>query len=517
MKRNFRKIKLGKSLVFYRKIIQGLALIGFMTLFLLSQSAEQSNNIINIPARLDPLLILAQILSNRTFLAGSSLALLVVLLTLVFGRVWCGWICPIGTTLDLVTLNKWRGKRQPPGEVWRSIKYNLLIVTLVAALLGNLTLLFLDPFTIWLRTMTVAIWPGVDRIVTSVETFLYAVPWMSESITVFDRLVRPDLLPLYPAFYRDSLVFAGFFLGIILLNVFAPRFWCRYLCPLGGLLGIISKVALFKRQVRDNCRSCALCVDVCPTGTIDPENGYRSDPGECTICMKCVDVCARKSGTFQAGFSTSEWNRYNPGRREVLSMTLAAVGGVVLSNNAGKSLAQSSFLLRPPGAAIKNVDLVAFSNCVRCGECIRACPTQALQPAVFEAGLAGIGTPLFVMRSGFCDYACNTCGQICPVEAIPPLALPEKRQQKIGSAYINQNRCIPWSEHTPCVVCLEMCPLPQKAVVVEEVNIANGEGNSFVLQLPRVDRSLCIGCGICEFQCPVPGEAAIRVNNTIIL
>jgi NAD-dependent dihydropyrimidine dehydrogenase PreA subunit len=142
---------------------------------------------------------------------------------------------------------------------------------------------------------------------------------------------------------------------------------------------------------------------------------------------------------------------------------------------------------------------------------MRACPTSAIQPSLGEAGLEGIWTPVLIPRLGYCDYSCNACGQACPVQAIPPLALEEKRNQVIGKAYIDQNRCIAWSDRRPCIVCEEMCPVPDKAIVLQEMQVMDENREPVTIQMPFVIRDVCIGCGICEYKCPVNGEAAIRV------
>ena len=494
-----------------RKVVQYSTLVIFIVLFIWSQKDGWPGNVVNIPMRLDPLLMLAHLLVSRTLLAGSALALIILLLSLIFGRAWCGWICPLGTTLDLFPLRGSHSRPSEPTEGWRRVKYTLLLIILVAALFGNLTLLFFDPLTIWFRTMTVSIWPAMDQVITAVESYLYRAPVLAGFVSIFDQRLRPVLLPVSPAYYRDTLLFAGIFLVVISLNLFAPRFYCRYLCPLGGLLGLLSKLALFKRQVDEQCKGCVLCTDVCPTGTIDPANGYRSDPGECTLCMNCVETCPRGLDSFKPALSLARWNEYDPGRREALVAIGTAAAAIALFRSDLLARRESSFLLRPPGARENNTDMVAYTKCIRCSECMRACPTHAIQPAVFEAGAQGFGSPVLIMRLGFCDYSCNACSQICPVQAIPPMGLAEKRLKVIGRAYIDQNRCIPWSDHRPCVVCLEMCPLPKKAVVVEETQVWSPEGSRVTLQMPHVARDLCIGCGICEYQCPVNGEAAIRV------
>jgi NAD-dependent dihydropyrimidine dehydrogenase PreA subunit len=142
---------------------------------------------------------------------------------------------------------------------------------------------------------------------------------------------------------------------------------------------------------------------------------------------------------------------------------------------------------------------------------MRACPTSALQPAVAEAGLEGLWTPLLAPRLGYCDYSCNACGQACPVQAIPPLGLEDKREQVIGLAYIDQDRCIPWADNQDCIVCEEMCPVPDKAITLEQVEVGNADGELVMVQRPHVIRERCVGCGICEYKCPLENPAAIRI------
>lgn len=142
----------------------------------------------------------------------------------------------------------------------------------------------------------------------------------------------------------------------------------------------------------------------------------------------------------------------------------------------------------------------------------RVCPTGALQPALAEAGLEGFWTPILAPRLGYCDYACNACGPVYPSQAIPALSLPAKRSQVIGVAQVDKERCLPWSQGTPCIICEEMCPVPDKAIVLKEHQQVGEDGVTGMLQAPEVQRERCIGCGICEYRCPLPGEAAIRIS-----
>ncbi len=494
-----------------RKIVQTLSLVIFILLFLMAQRGGLAPSLANSVMRIDPLLMLANLLASRTLLAGASLALITLIATLVFGRAWCGWVCPLGTTLDLVSLQRVGGKRQPPSEGWRRIKYVLLIAILTAALFGNLTLLALDPLTLLFRSFTTAVLPAIDQIVLTGEQALFQVPGMGEAVTALDGWLRPAFLPPAPLYFQGALIFAGMFAAVIGLNYFAPRFWCRYLCPLGGMLGLVSRPALFRRQVTGACKGCTLCTGLCPTGTIDPDRNYASDPAECTMCMECLAPCPRGLIRFSPGLSPAGGQSYDPNRRQALitiGMTAVTLG-LLRSDRLAKR--EPPFLIRPPGVREVNEDVLSLSKCLRCAECIRTCPTNAIQPAAFEAGLQGFGTPLIVPRLGYCDFSCNACGQICPVEAIPPLSLEEKQQQVIGKAYIDESRCIPWSDHQECIVCEEMCPLAEKAIQLEESEVWAANLTMVKVKLPHVLRELCIGCGICEYKCPLNGEAAIRV------
>jgi polyferredoxin len=494
-----------------RKAVQALALIAFVGLFVLSRRDGLPGDLVNIPMRLDPLLMLAGTLAARAFMVGSALALATLLLTLVFGRAWCGWLCPLGTVLDLFPSRIARGRHIVVPEAWRKVKYVLLLLVLSAALLGNQTLLFLDPLTILFRTLTAVVWPALDQIATALETLLSQIPGSDGAISSLDTGIRPLILPVEPVSYQDTLLFAAFFVGLVALNALAPRFWCRYLCPLGGLLGLISRVSVFRREVSESCSSCRLCAPGCPTGTIDPARGFASDPAECTVCMECLEACGRGGISFKPHVSLAEGRPYDPSRRNLLAAFGAAAVGIALFRTDLFAKRESPFLLRPPGSRESNADAVALTNCTRCGECIRVCPTGALQPAVLQAGLEGMGTPVLVPRLGYCDYSCNACGQICPTQAIPLLTLEDKQRQVVGKAYIDLNRCLAWSDHQLCVVCEEMCPLPEKAILLEEQEVWAPDGTTVKVLMPHVVRDLCIGCGLCEYRCPVSGDAAIRV------
>ncbi len=194
------------------------------------------------------------------------------------------------------------------------------------------------------------------------------------------------------------------------------------------------------------------------------------------------------------------WADYDPGRREAVLAVGAGVATAVLLGTGVARAVKRPGLIRPPGAQDEQRFL---SLCLRCSECVKACPTSGLQPTLMEAGLEGLWTPVLKSRLGYCDYSCHACGQVCPSGAIPPLDLAEKRNSVIGVAVIDKDRCLPWAADTPCIVCEEMCPVPDKAIVLGgERLITREDGSQSRLARPKVVASLCIGCGICEYKCP---------------
>jgi len=312
---------------------------------------------------------------------------------------------------------------------------------------------------------------------------------------------------MYQPVFRLSGLAVLLFGVVVALNAVRSRFWCRYLCPLGALLGLVGKVSWLRRSTNDRCIACARCARVCPTGTIDPKKDYASDPSECIMCLECAPACDKDAQQFHGHLAPAMWQPYDPSFRQFLLSAGAAVTVVGLSKVIPQNKQTQPFLLRPPGAT----DPDFLSQCIRCGMCIQVCPTLGLQPSLTEAGWAGIWTPVLVPRLGPCDYSCNACGQVCPTDAIPALNLEDKRQMVIGHAYVDRNRCLPWASGRSCITCEEMCPVSDKAIQLEDVVVFDPDGQPITLQRPYVVQERCIGCGICENHCPLSGQAAIQV------
>ena len=207
----------------------------------------------------------------------------------------------------------------------------------------------------------------------------------------------------------------------------------------------------------------------------------------------------------------------NVQRRHVLMGGLAGLGGGLLfrvqpaavSNPNLREPAPDPELIRPPGA-LAEADFLA--KCIRCGECMKACPTNTIQAAFLESGLQGMWSPLLKMRVGYCEYHCNLCSQVCPTGAIGKLPLERKQKVKIGLSMVDRNRCLPYAYGRACQTCYDQCPLPDKAIAMVASEVKRGD-KTLTLKQPQIVSKLCIGCGICENKCPVTGQAAIRVVN----
>jgi len=496
-----------------RRIVQGLFLLLFLFLFI--QTESKGNDELGYPVRLfldfDPLILITTLLSAHAVAKAFLLSLIIILLALLLGRVFCGWVCPLGTLNNLVgSLRK--TKVNEKRRDWHRIKYFLLIGILGSALFTLQPVGIMDPLSLLIRSLSVSIYPWFNYAVTSVFDTIYtsAPAGISAATEPVYGVLKKSVLSFSQAHYLQGVFIGVLFLGVLGLNLVEKRFWCRYLCPLGALLGLLSRFSLLKRSVSEGCTECGACAGVCQ-GAAEPDVKGKWKDAECYYCWNCDDICPNNAVHF--GFVQKKVTpAMDLGRRRVIVSALSGVAAVPLVRLTplGTANARNPVLLRPPGALEEKEFL---SRCVKCGECMKVCTTNGLQPTLLEAGLEGIWSPMLVPRIGYCEYRCTLCGQVCPTGAIKKLMLEEKMKVRIGLAMIDKSRCLPWAHSRPCIVCEEVCPTPKKAIWLEEVRVRDRQGRMVAVKQPHVDLELCIGCGICETKCPVLGKPAIAVTS----
>jgi ferredoxin len=215
---------------------------------------------------------------------------------------------------------------------------------------------------------------------------------------------------------------------------------------------------------------------------------------------------------LESFFRPPRQEELNLGRRALLLAGAAGAATVSLAR-VGSTGGQRSFspsLIRPAGSVPEEEFL---SRCQRCGACLRVCPTNALQPALGEGGWTALWTPVLNMKSGYCDYECTLCGQVCPTDAIRLLPLEQKKKVRIGTAFFDRNRCLPYASARTCIVCEEHCPTPKKAIWFEEVQALGADGSRTTVKQPHVNLDLCTGCGICEYKCPIADQRGVYITS----
>ena len=465
--------------------------------------------------KLNPLIGLSSLLSGHVLIEGSLWALAVIILSVLLGKVFCGFICPFGTLHHVVSWIRpaLRGKRlieaneKKPSQ---KVKYFLFILLIIGASIGlNLTGL-LDPISFLFRSLALAVIPGLGVGIRAVFDFL-----AQSDIKIFNLLSYGAEVFVSPVFGYDFLAFqTAWFIGllflvVLFLNRIRPRFWCRTLCPLGALLGIFSRFTLLKlEKYDDKCTQCMKCTQNCQ-GAACPRPGQDWETAECLVCFNCFNICPEDALSFKFIRSPKLGKRADIGRRTVLTGLAGGISLPLLGKLDGQIHKVSDpRLIRPPGSLSEEEFLTL---CQRCGLCMKVCPTNAINPTLSEAGMAGFWSPRLIMTQGYCEYTCTLCTSVCPTGAIKEITAKEKIETpiKIGSAYLDRGRCLPWSGNTPCIVCQEHCPTSPKAIYLRKEVMLNPDGKKMEVQLPFVDLKKCIGCGICENKCPVRGKPAI--------
>ena len=464
--------------------------------------------------RFDPLILTAHLLAFSPWVAGLWWSLLFVAMTLILGRFFCGWVCPLGTALDGCRRVLFR-PREDAGLAarWRKGKYYLLIALLAAAPLSlNLVGLF-DPLSLLYRSLAIVFYPAFGYGVEKAGLTLYRLgaPFTYVSEPVYQAL-KATLLPFKPLVYLLPFLTLVLFALVVAAERVDRRFWCRALCPLGALYGLLARFSLLRRRPTALCPDCGDCTQICKMAAFAPGKPARHLNAECQLCLRCLDQCQKEDRVVFTWRSKAPRAPLDLGRRQVITSLAAGVVAVPLLRLGSLARRPEEYLIRPPGAQDEGPFL---SRCIRCGECMKVCLTNGLQPVLWEAGLEGLYTPRLIPRLGYCAHSCNLCGQVCPTGAIPSLPLAVKQASVLGTAFINRSRCIPYTEGTDCLVCEEHCPVSPKAITFIEEEVPNLRGEKSKIKLPVVLQDRCIGCGHCEHVCPVGGAAAIRVKRSL--
>ena len=480
-----------------RIFIQALSFSTFVLLFGLANYRLPQWLPADLYLRLDPLLGLTAVLAQKEVISRVLWSLLILGVTLGIGRFFCGYVCPMGAALDFLDYSLLRKRNRPRLKneaMWRQTKYFFLVLVLFAALAGLVLTHFLDPLAFLTRFFTFFLYPLVVALINfSLDLFrplFRAIGWIDLSYLHLSQ----------PVFYT-SLLTLILFSAIVSLNLLAPRFWCRYLCPLGALLSLLSSLGIFKRKVSSACNQCRECQRICAMGAVG-KNPQITRVRECIQCRSCVQVCPPRAISFPAHLPTArlggEHASMDFSRRSFLySMTSGLALAFTARYSPFTSLQGKRQLIRPPGAVPEGEFL---RTCIRCGECMKACLTNTLQPTHWDLGLTGLWTPRMEPRLAPCEQNCNICGQVCPTQAIRKLSLEEKNHAKVGTAVLFKEKCLVWAQDKLCLICDEICPY--NAIVFRTV-----EG----YRRPVVIPSKCNGCGFCEQRCPVQGDSAIVV------
>lgn len=466
---------------------------------------------VNILFRIDPLLALCTMLAGKVIIALMAPALIILLVSLIFGRGFCGWFCPVGTMLDGAHHLLGRRKKKNKPTRYPHLALTILFFIVVSSLLNFPVVGYLDPFSILVRAFSQSLYPAFNSLAVSFFSFTYesAPPAVNLVTEPLYSLLKQSVLPFEQKHYDLALLSFMMFAALFLLEFVQRRFFCRNICPLGALIGLVSRLSILRVNGGDSdCGKCRHCSQICRMGAIDDDRNIRM--GSCSLCMDCLEQCPRQIIGFKSGFFTPGTNEISLSRRKFIG-TLAA-GAMVppILNVRNNNHHERANLIRPPGAREER----AFLNrCVRCAECIQVCIGNALQPTFLQSGIEGIFTPRLVARTGYCEFNCTLCGQVCPTGAIKELTLEQKHKTKIGHAWFDKNVCLPYAKGIPCIVCEEHCPTPEKAIRFRLVDVYDDQDRKVRVKQPYVVDSLCIGCGICETKCPVPGRSAIYITS----
>ncbi len=430
--------------------------------------------------------------------------IIIILLTFSFGRIYCSSVCPLGTLQDIISflskkIHKKKHYKLSSPNNW--LRYLFLLGSIIFSLSGSLFVInLLDPYSNFGRIFTQLLKP---------------ILLLLNNLLAF-ALERVNIYSFYPVEIPTQnfaliLFPLAFLILVAWLSYKKGRLFCNTICPVGTLLGLISRYSIYKIKIdQQNCISCKLCERVCKAGCIDKQNKIV-DFSRCVNCYNCFSVCATEGIKYSNTFMKPDEIKNKPldnSKRKFIVNTftyLAVLSGLAKAQTLIVPKKQStipekiSSPVSPPGSR----SIEHFNDlCTACHLCVSACPTNVIQPSYLEYGFLGILQPRMDYRTNFCNFECIICSQVCPTGAISPVKLSNKKLLQLGKAKFIKDNCIVYTEKTECGACAEHCPT--KAVTM--VPYKN-------LKAPEVKEEYCIGCGACEFACPTKPYKAIFVDG----
>jgi ferredoxin len=444
---------------------------------------------------IDPLVAISTAIASRTWVWSLVFAGGILLAAVLVPRGFCGYICPLGTLIDLfdwAIAGRVKRFRVPDNGWWVHIKYYLLAGVLLCSTFGVL-----------------------------VSGYVAAIPVITRGMLF---LFEPLQTASARGWHNVPPMNAGHFVSIVLffavlgLGFFRPRFWCKYVCPSGAVFSIGNLFRVTERKVENTCINCNKCVEICPFDAIKPDFTTRTT--DCTLCQTCGGVCPTHAIKFVDRLNLVQLKMENDpptgegalGRRGFLSLAAGTAAAVVGAGAAtavtklyGADLSGKSqpLPIRPPGSLPEREFLAA---CIRCGECFKACPNNVLQPLAFQQGLEGLWTPAVFADWAGCESSCNACTQVCPTGAIRALPLEEKIVARMGLAIVNTKTCLPFAGREACQLCVDECiSAGYNAIEFTRVGTevdADGqpiEGSGYLAPVVLPDQ--CVGCGLCQTRC----------------
>lgn len=432
-----------------------------------------------------------------------------VVLTLIFGRIYCSVVCPLGVMQDFVAWLHNRHRRgrynYSPSLSW--LRYTMLAVMVVAIAAGIGSLMaLLAPYSTYGR----------------IATHLLQPLWMLANNLLATLAERVDSYAFYSVdvWMRTFPTFLIAAATLVIIGTLAwrnGRTYCNTICPVGTVLGFLARWSLLKvRFVEDKCRNCSKCTKNCKAACIDYKN-HQVDYSRCVVCGECVSQCA--FGALKYGIArntqpekTKTEEQGGLSRRSFLLTTALAATAVMadekktkvdggLATIEKKTIPERQTPIMPPGA-LSAANMAR--RCTGCQLCVSECPNSVLRPST---GLATLMQPVMSYERGYCRPECHRCAEVCPAGAIQPITLEEKASTQIGHAVWVKKNCLPLTDGVECGNCARHCP----AGAIEMVPFNEDDDESPMI--PAVNESRCIGCGACEHLCPARPFSAIIVEG----